>query len=1144
MKNRNKVKNTALKSRKGMTLTEVLVAMTLLVLIIFVFTPTFLSYFKNIRTAGELTKQTYERASLMERLVANKGGGNDIGYETAVSEVPLSLSAQGYGTVDFSTSTYGKVRGRLVSENLDRGDSYATFYTQSASNTMVCFPASLTDDFLTKDIVVVPKGFKFAEASFSKSATSGFHFEVYNTNAAGAQVKVDTKYYDISARDDGNSAKVAVFNFKGANNVISFENSPLHIKYCDDNGELYEVIVEINAPQIIMVGEKCSDGNYYYYVTKGVDPETGHMEVLAKKMTGDAALKSAMNDVEWVAEGRGDDGKGGVNKYGYFVMGGDAGQVRRFWRNETTGNYYWGGDNIVNYDSYSYINYEGGKNTVQSGAFETISPTLTTQAMYKKIFRSDQNIVSAAGVRVNEIFDGSKTSIISGNDYMAASTNYFTANVTNADSNRYFLTLGAVAKLRTLTSKYEYYGSDVDASKSEFSSLYSWLTGGQTMATSLNASGYKTATGYEYDDDSSLITITSVGAIQINKSNPTYYESQANTAYNSSVYPTKSYTLYCGYIPAVMDVMGLKTRAAIGGYTGWGHAATLGVAFSDRLNSWVPTGKMGDTHTTSTALSSSAFSDLSYVKLLNYCNNSTSNRDSLYPYHSKSNNNYWYKAGETTNGILAKGLAVQGEGSGYYFTSGNEVDITIGYLSNPFALSLDNPRAVLIEGLTGSDWYFKRHGDTSGTDKYDHEFFSAGLRDNVTMLDIKSFHDDITGNNISLAVGYAVSYLLSDHYYMTRLGQIYNTGLVYIRATGDGTEKDNAGDLSSGKGWSLKKETNVFHQFFGSDQYYGNDEGGFLGIGKDGTLAIRGWDTDKHRAYFNITSQQNKYPGDSGTKTPSNAVGTTGYGTNCHPLQQTECTTCNWGTTGDGKPQAMWGTDNGTMMSWFYNQENLSSSKITSVVKEFESYIWLKRIADVPKDDFYDYPSVSAKLSSKYGFISTLTRINDVCYADDIWVAVGNQSLDSSVSPNNLSKSGDSKFKPYTGNGEHASYVNVKYCVDRTNNVYLWKAVKIDDSDKVNILQVSYSEGIWYAMGYIDTNGNGRNDLDEKAVMYYSLNPTDSWNFCKTRTSATSETYVGNKNESVATAALTFDDTTGSFKSLGVYGVNSMASQG
>ncbi|MBF6189559.1 hypothetical protein, partial [Nocardia farcinica] len=88
--------------------------------------------------------------------------------------------------------------------------------------------------------------------------------------------------------------------------------------------------------------------------------------------------------------------------------------------------------------------------------------------------------------------------------------------------------------------------------------------------------GYKEAVGYEYENDNSLITITSVGAIKIDKTNSNYIEIQDQTQWNSKVYPSQSYTLYCGRIPAVIDVWGWKTATL--GWKGYIPLATLGVA--------------------------------------------------------------------------------------------------------------------------------------------------------------------------------------------------------------------------------------------------------------------------------------------------------------------------------------------------------------------------------------------------------------------------------------------------------------------------------------------------------------------------------------------------------------------------------------
>ena len=151
------------KQKQGMTLVETLVAMALIMLIIFTFTPLFLQNFKNIRTAGEVTKSSYEKASLLERLIANKGE-NASGYEISVSDVPLTMTKQGDTdkSISFgSDSSAGQVNGTIIASNPNTPNSYSTFYVSDNTSRMLSFPSNLTDDFLTTEITLVPKGFAF-----------------------------------------------------------------------------------------------------------------------------------------------------------------------------------------------------------------------------------------------------------------------------------------------------------------------------------------------------------------------------------------------------------------------------------------------------------------------------------------------------------------------------------------------------------------------------------------------------------------------------------------------------------------------------------------------------------------------------------------------------------------------------------------------------------------------------------------------------------------------------------------------------------------------------------------------------------------------------------------------------------------------
>ena len=54
-----------LRDRRGMTLTEILVAITILMIVIVGVTPIMLSSYDSLYTAGEYTKDTYEAKSEM-----------------------------------------------------------------------------------------------------------------------------------------------------------------------------------------------------------------------------------------------------------------------------------------------------------------------------------------------------------------------------------------------------------------------------------------------------------------------------------------------------------------------------------------------------------------------------------------------------------------------------------------------------------------------------------------------------------------------------------------------------------------------------------------------------------------------------------------------------------------------------------------------------------------------------------------------------------------------------------------------------------------------------------------------------------------------------------------------------------------------
>ena len=159
-----------------------------------------------------------------------------------------------------------------------------------------------------------------------------------------------------------------------------------------------------------------------------------------------------------------------------------------------------------------------------------------------------------------------------------------------------------------------------------------------------------------------------------------------------------------------------------------------------------------------------------------------------------------------------------------------------------------------------------------------------------------------------------------------------------------------------------------------------------------------------------------------------------------------------------------------------------------------------------------------------------LKGITDVEYADDYWVAVGTQS---GKSPEQYCAS----QYCYSGNGKAGSYINVKYCYDEENHLYAWKAIKIANDTNINFISITYSQGIWYLTGYKDENGNGKNDAEEKAYIYYTKDPSDANAWKRVKTQGADGRYTDD------TTAVFFD-ASGNKRGITLTGVNAMASQG
>ena len=1139
--------------KRGMTLVEMLVALAVLTIAIMCFLPLAQTTMRNLFTIGERTSANYKAVGLVERLIGNSGANGD--YEVSTEDVPLQMTVKSESIMANSSSLQSIDGASLLSNPAIGGNGLSTFICDSVTAKMVCYPTHVADDFLTKTITLYASGFRFSTVN---------DFKIYYTDSSGNRQMVSGVYNDSNPycqiEIDRDNASIAYLTLKGDNQVICFETSPLTIEY-----RVYSLTVEIDAPTVIMVGEDAQDGNYYYYVTSGEPDEDGHLEIVRKVMDGvdplgkistPITLNAAMNDVEWVEPGEGDDGNGGTNEYGYYVMCGDNGQIRRFWRNPVTGNYGWGGDYTVAHNYY----YNNGQQTETNKRM--YSTTVDSSFVYiKDPGNPDVNDSSVTGISLNPSTAGLDYTIFNKLYTQTA----FTINALQ-DYQIDVYTAGNVlwAQLKPIDaysdrlddnqpvneyvnsdyagwlSAYLYgnrgsYGNTVDGNEKLRQYSYNYKNG--TIKVSANDMlGY--GDYYQLDPNTNnYITLTSVTPIKMTGA----YSSQGG-------YPTQSYTLYAGQIPAVMDLWtplnGVPDHAE---YSFGEWRGTLGIAFVDDSD---------DSYFTNAGLMYQGETRRYIFPLIRTI------RNRMFGY-------VWHYTDTTASDYALSGICgpsnyadsralevtfdnVEQLASDYdrrlyplnpgdhqaEIQNQNETKITIAYLSEPYAISKNQ---LMFNKYDVSS---NRH-ETDGV-------YEWGFDDSVTISDADSmYYEDYDGNGgyFSIAVGYYVGGLLYENQSTKHISvpTVMNNGVVYLRAG----EAGGAPFSETFTGFTLQKESNVFNEFYTSVDYWRKRDEDSLPVKNVLTEAVSaGYWRDAYHPLFYSTYGGVYNPDDSRDKY-SYLMG--------HILYDKRLTSVAWGTTWNESPEAMWGASDGTLMSWYLDLDaleagNADANNDESITAEFQSYNWLKQANEYYEKDpdkeqpymilparyasavvgiggnltfeipttpdqmtawqnkdnaddentYWDKCSAQLGMTSTLGFISPLDTVEDVTFANDTWVAVGVQGLANPKTDGKVDYCRNAAVVKAPFSRDTGSWVCVRTWYDQSGGMdrgpiagncnYVWKAVQISEKENCNIQQITYTNGMWYAVGYIDDNDNGEYDYatnDERAVVFYAIDPLE-----------------------------------------------------
>lgn len=308
------------KDKRGMTLTEILVAITILMLVIVFTTPVMLSSYEGLYTAGEYTKETYEAKSEIEDYLATRNSINIFeGFK---------VNFEGIGEV-------AAVNGKRAVSSLY--NSLETIFTGGQAYVTIISSKEINDDKYENQISLQTTNVSFKDKfdlSFNRpqdvqNGLSKVDISVYipqkYRNDGTPNDTLETIYTtgDMATIDQGGAERSKVIANSATGRIVisvrdlEFTKSPakIEVTYRDENDKVRKTscYLTIKTPTIMMVGYT----NYGdYYTTAGVEEiknkdgtTTKQLLVAARKMdtTGTVNTKgipagTVFKSVNWITE--------------------------------------------------------------------------------------------------------------------------------------------------------------------------------------------------------------------------------------------------------------------------------------------------------------------------------------------------------------------------------------------------------------------------------------------------------------------------------------------------------------------------------------------------------------------------------------------------------------------------------------------------------------------------------------------------------------------------------------------------------------------------------------------------------------------------------------------------------------------------
>lgn len=315
-------KTQKLNNKKGMTYVELLCALSLLVLIVVMFSPMLLSSYESLYTAGEKTNTVYGGKKEIEKGLTFRGQHDDL--------------AEGM-EVNFKTfSTVVLIKAKQVVTSME---GLETLYSDEKGK--VTMPAELTmADNQDSQILKI----KFTNSSFTQADFDNGKIFITNGMPTASQLNGGKMAYQFKSafNDSKDLSKDAEFvkmpnmdtedeeNYDPTLHVlikgIDITDSPIRVRlyYLSGNQvKCSETHYYISPADLMFVGDT---GTADYFTSAGVD-ESGNMLVAARTFQQSSMrVTSGLNDVKWISESNDSS-----IADGYYMMCGENSVVRRLW---------------------------------------------------------------------------------------------------------------------------------------------------------------------------------------------------------------------------------------------------------------------------------------------------------------------------------------------------------------------------------------------------------------------------------------------------------------------------------------------------------------------------------------------------------------------------------------------------------------------------------------------------------------------------------------------------------------------------------------------------------------------------------------------------------------------------------------------